>query len=100
MPTKKADPITDDAVTFYADSKKPLKKSVDLSHRHAELEREAWTDKVFVGDNTATTATLAQSAAQRNDALQKGTRSLVDNIGAPGSLKSKEERASASTAGA
>ena len=24
LPTKKADPITDDAVTFYADSKKPL----------------------------------------------------------------------------
>ena len=100
LPTKKANPITDDAVTFYADSKKPLKQSVDLTQRHAELEREAWTDKVFVGDNTATTAALAQSAAQRNDALQKGTRALIDNIGAIGGLKPKQERASTSTAGA
>jgi len=69
LPRKKADPITDDAAAFYAESKKTLKKSVNLGHKHEELQVEKWTDKVFIGDNTDTTAKLSLNAAKRNDAL-------------------------------
>ena len=48
---KKPDPRVEDAVTYYEDNNKTLKNTVNLSHKHAELEREAWTDKVFNGDN-------------------------------------------------
>ena len=68
---KTANPITDDAETFYNESKKTLKRSVNLGHRHAELQVEKWTDKVFVGDNVATTAELSQQAGKRHDDLKK-----------------------------
>jgi len=58
------------------DTKKSLKNSVLIGQRHDELQREAWTDKVFVGDNIAFTAREAQSAAARNDALGKNTRDV------------------------
>ena len=54
-----ADPITDDAKTFYLESKKSLKNMVSLGKKHDELQREAWTDKVYVGDNVYTTANMA-----------------------------------------
>jgi hypothetical protein len=56
---KRADPKTDDATAFYEENKKQLKRSVNLAHKHSELQVEKWTDKVFVGDNVNTTATLA-----------------------------------------
>jgi len=69
-----ADPITDDAKTFYMESKKSLKNMVTLGKKHDELQREAWTDKVYVGDNVYTTATMAQAAAKRDEELHKDNR--------------------------
>lgn len=68
---KQANPITDDAETFYNENKKSFKRSVNVGHKHAELQVEKWTDKVFVGDNINTTAELAQSAGKRFDDLKK-----------------------------
>ena len=56
---KKLDPKVEDAVTYYNQTKKSLKESVPVAHPHAELETEAWTDKVFNGDNIKTNAFLA-----------------------------------------
>jgi len=72
-----ADPITDDAKTFYMESKKSLKNMVNLGKKHDELQREAWTDKVYVGDNVYTTATMAQAAAKRDEELHKDNRHQI-----------------------
>jgi hypothetical protein len=40
---------------------------------------DKWTDKVFIGDNIETTAKLSQSAAKRNDALQKAKANLIES---------------------
>lgn len=69
LPMKRADPITDDAAAYYAESKKAMKKSVNLGYKHDQLQVEKWTDRVFIGDNVDTTAVLAQKAAKRNEAL-------------------------------
>lgn len=63
LPIRKPDPISMDAQTLYAEQGKKLRRSVDVTRKHADLQRESWTDKVFLGDNTETTALLSQSAA-------------------------------------
>jgi hypothetical protein len=40
---------------------------------------DKWTDKVFIGDNVETTAKLSQSAAKRNEALQKAKANLIES---------------------
>ena len=74
LPQVKADPITDDAKTFYVENKKQLKQSVPLGKKHDELQREAWTDKIFTADNVYTTAKAAQEAGKRNSELGKQHR--------------------------
>jgi hypothetical protein len=68
---KRANPITDDAETFYNENKKTLKRSVNLGHKTALLEDEKWTDKVFIGDNAKATAELSQQAGKRFDDMKK-----------------------------
>ena len=62
------------------DGKKSVKNSVPLGNRHDELQREAWTDKVFVGDNVYTTAKAAQDAGQRNEELDKNKRRFSEQV--------------------
>jgi len=57
---KKPDPKVEDAEAYYNQTKKTIKETVPVAHRHAELEPEIWTDRVFNGDNVKTNAFLAQ----------------------------------------
>lgn len=76
---KKPDAVTDDALAHYTDTKKHLKSTVTVGNRHAELQVDKWTDKVFIGDNVNTTAHLSQSAAKRSDALMKSKANLIES---------------------
>jgi hypothetical protein len=37
LPMKKDNPVTDDAITFYAENKKSLKNTVNLGQKHNEF---------------------------------------------------------------
>ena len=56
---KKPDPKVEDAEAYYNQTKKTIKETVPVAHRHVELEPEIWTDRVFNGDNVKTNAFLA-----------------------------------------
>ena len=79
LPMKQADAITDEAVAYYNDNKKALKKSVEIGHKHDQLQPEKWTDHVFTGDNVNVTASLSLEAGKRHDLIQKRTIGASDD---------------------
>lgn len=71
---KKLDPKTETAKTFYLEKGKACKEAVELGNKTALLEREAWTDKIFTGDNVQFTAQLVSEAEDREKILKRGAR--------------------------
>lgn len=78
---KKLDPKTELAKSFYIEKGKAVKDVVDVKQTHSQLEKEAWTDKVFTGDNVAYTANLVSEADSREKFLKRAGRNILGEIG-------------------
>jgi len=81
MAMKKMDPKTELAKSFYVEKGKVFKEGIDVGNTHDKLEREAWTDKVFTGDNVAYTANLVSEAEGREKVLKRAGRNSLLEIG-------------------
>lgn len=75
---KPADPKVETAMAFYNAQGKKAKAPVLVSNRlEQHLEPAQWTDKVFTGDNSKTTAMLSQEAEKRDQAINPTKRRVV-----------------------
>ena len=74
---KLPDPKTETTLQMYnAQGKKP-KAPVLVSNKKGELESTQWTDKVFTGDNSKTTAALSAEAGKRDLLANPNRRRVV-----------------------
>ena len=75
---KLPDPKVDTAIQFYnAQGKKPKAPVLIANKKLQELEASQWTDKIFTGDNSKTTATLSAEADKRDLAANPKKRRIV-----------------------
>ena len=75
---KLPDPKVDTAIQFYnAQGKKPKAPVLVANKKLQELEASQWTDKIFTGDNSKTTATLSAEAGKRDLAAHPKKRRVV-----------------------
>jgi hypothetical protein len=73
---KRPDPKVDSTAQFYKDAGKTPKYPVLVANqRQQQLEKEQWTDNVWLGDNVDVTAKLTHQAVTRDERMhaKKGT---------------------------
>lgn len=78
LPTKQPDPRHENTVNFYIDRDKKFKETANMANKHAELETDKWTDKVFTGDNVGFTQKLVTGALTRESAFKRGGRNIME----------------------
>lgn len=80
---KISDPKEETALQFYnAQGKKPKAPVLVANKKTTQLQEEKWTDKVFTGDNSRTTAKLAAEVNKRDIAANPNKRrGMSESVG-------------------